>query len=322
MFLRAEFSDHGAMTPAATTRIAHVSDPHLTTLQGIGAGELCSKRILGYLSWRWRRRREHRADVLALLMADLAARAPDQVIVTGDLTHVGTPRECQAARSWLDAIATRAPVTLVPGNHDTYIPMPWADTLGHWAPYMRGDDAAGNAGPDLFPAMRRRGDIAFIGLSTAVPSPPFCATGRLGPAQLAALATLLADTERAGLFRLVILHHPPLPDPHDWRRSLTDAHALQQVLQQAGAELVVHGHSHCWLETSLPGPVDAIPALGTPSASALTPRPGRRAGYSIMEVSATADGWRVGIVRHGLDEAGTGMRELARHELLRPRRAR
>lgn len=307
------------MSTPGPTRIAQVSDPHLTTLQGIGARELCSKRILGYLSWYGRRRHEHRADVLSVLMADLATRAPDHVVVTGDLTHVGTPSECTDARHWLDALAATAPVTLVPGNHDSYVSMPWADTLGCWDPYLRGDDATGRSGPDLFPALRRRGDIALIGLTTAVPSPPFCATGRLGSKQLAALEAMLMDTARAGLFRLVILHHPPVPAPRDWRRSLTDAHALQQVLGRAGAELLVHGHSHCWLETSVAGPAGPVPALGTPSASALTRRPGRRAGYNMLVVSATADGWRVVATRFGLDDAGTGMRELDGREFLRPR---
>lgn len=299
------------MTPPATLRIAQVSDPHLTTLRGVGAGELCNKRILGYLSWLWRRRREHRAETLALLMADVAAQRPDHMIVTGDLTHVGTPRECEQARRWLDEVSARIPVTLVPGNHDSYVAMPWAQTLGLWAPYMQGDGMETAAtGQDLFPSLRRRGPVAFIGLSSAVPSAPFCATGTLGALQLELLRGILAQTAAEGLFRLVVVHHPPAPHPFDWRRSLTDSGALQRVLRQFGAELVIHGHSHCWMETAVPGPVDPIPALGTPSASALTRRPGRRAGYNILEITTTATGWDMQVTRHGLDESGDRMQIL------------
>ena len=51
---------------------------------------------------------------------------------------------------------------------------------------MRGDDGAGG-----FPFVRRRGPLALIGLSTAVPTAPFMATGRLGDAQLARLGEML-----------------------------------------------------------------------------------------------------------------------------------
>ena len=37
------------------------------------------------------------------------------------------------------------------------------------------------------PTLRRRGPVALIGLSSAVPTPPFMATGTLGRAQLEAL---------------------------------------------------------------------------------------------------------------------------------------
>jgi hypothetical protein len=38
-----------------------------------------------------------------------------------------------------------------------------------------------------FPFVRRRGPLALIGVSSAVPTPPLMATGRLGRAQLDAL---------------------------------------------------------------------------------------------------------------------------------------
>ena len=55
----------------------------------------------------------------------------------------------------------------------------------HWGDYMRGDDGG------TFPFVRRRGPLALIGLSSAVPTPPFLATGRLGDAQLQKLAAVL-----------------------------------------------------------------------------------------------------------------------------------
>ena len=56
----------------------------------------------------------------------------------------------------------------------------------HWGDYMRGDD-----GDAAFPFLRRRGPLALIGLSSAVPTAPFMATGRLGAEQLARSRELL-----------------------------------------------------------------------------------------------------------------------------------
>ena len=72
----------------------------------------------------------------------------------------------------------------MPGNHDVYIRGAARFPQLHWGDYMRGDDGAETA----FPFLRRRGPLALIGLSSAVPTAPFMATGRLGGEQLARLA--------------------------------------------------------------------------------------------------------------------------------------
>ena len=43
---------------------AQISDPHLSSLEGVRPGDLLNKRALGYLSWRRKRRFEHRPEVL------------------------------------------------------------------------------------------------------------------------------------------------------------------------------------------------------------------------------------------------------------------
>ena len=76
-------------------------------------------------------------------------------------------------------------VTVVPGNHDAYVRQTqhrFAETLH---PYLRGDDA--REGMVRFPFLRRRGPLALIALSSAVPTAPLVAAGRLGEVQRAAL---------------------------------------------------------------------------------------------------------------------------------------
>src|SRR5262249_58899101 len=161
-------------SPLAMFTLAHLSDPHLAPLPRPRLVDLAGKRVLGWLNWRRTRAAIHRAEVADALVRDLKSQAPDHVAVTGDLVNVALAAEFAPARTWLDRLGSPHHVTLVPGNHDAYVraALPWA--AAHWGDFMRGDD-----GGAAFPFLRRRGPLALIGLSTAVPTAPFMATGRL-----------------------------------------------------------------------------------------------------------------------------------------------
>jgi len=275
--------------------LAHVSDLHLSTLDGVGARALLDKRILGYLSWRHRRRREHRTEALDALRADLEVLRPDHIAVTGDLTHLGLPHEFRQAAAWLGRLGPPEHITVVPGNHDAYVREAWRDTFAQWSAYMRGDDASGTEGDAAFPTLRLRRDVALIGLSTAQPSAPFLATGRLGAAQLEALDRMLEATGAAGRFRIVLLHHPPGRDTVRWRKSLRDGQALRDVLARRGAELILHGHAHFSAATYLDGARGRNLAIGVPSASAVSHRADRCAAYHLYRIRRVGAGWRLAV---------------------------
>ena len=276
---------------------AHISDPHLSTLDGVRRSELLNKRLLGYLSWRSRRREEHRSEVLAALVQDLKLCQPQHTVITGDLTHLGLPAEFLEVARWLSDLGSPEQVTVIPGNHETYIRTPWEETFAHWLPYLASDarQHAGNPPDDIFPTLRVRGRIAFIGLSSARPSAPFLAVGSLGRAQLQALDRMLAETGERRLFRVLLIHHPPLAETLGWRKRLTDSRALCTLLEQQGVELVLHGHAHRatggWIETS----AGCAPVIGVPSGSAIGHKPGRLARYNLCRVRHTESGWELHI---------------------------
>jgi 3',5'-cyclic AMP phosphodiesterase CpdA len=56
--------------------LAHISDPHLAPLPTPPLGALIGKRLMGYLSWRTKRRKVHRAEVLTALTHDLKTQMP------------------------------------------------------------------------------------------------------------------------------------------------------------------------------------------------------------------------------------------------------
>jgi 3',5'-cyclic AMP phosphodiesterase CpdA len=287
----------------ASFTLAQLSDPHLTSLEGVSCGALLNKRVLGYLSWRRRRRHEHRSEVLDLLLEDLAGIKPDHVAVTGDLTHLGLPKEFRQARDWLKTLGSPDRVTVIPGNHDTYVATAWEDTFAQWVPYMASDDTDNDCATasSLFPSLRVRGDIALIGISTAVPTAPFMATGKMGQAQLGRLEKILGDAREKGLFRVIMIHHPPLAGTVKWRKRLVDGHRLESLLRTSGAELVLHGHAHKTTVTQLQGERQSIPVIGVPSSSAIGERPGYRARYHIYRISRRAGNWKMQIEVRGYD---------------------
>jgi 3',5'-cyclic AMP phosphodiesterase CpdA len=241
-----------------------------------------SKRGLGLINWYRKRQAIHRPEVLDAITRDVNTLRFDHIAVTGDLVNFSLAEEYKRARAWLGTLGNQRDVTVVPGNHDVYVSGVEQCPAEYWGDYMSGDD-----GLQRFPFLRRRGDVALIALSTAVPTGPLMATGRLGARQLARLAELLEQTN--GLCRVVLIHHPPLSSTRRFLRRLVDSAALRQVLAAKGAELLLHGHDHVRSIIWLDGPRGKIPAVGVPSASTLT-RHGDEdeAGYNIFRIEEAA----------------------------------
>jgi 3',5'-cyclic AMP phosphodiesterase CpdA len=277
--------------------LAHCSDPHISWRCPVSWRDLAGKRMLGYLGWRLRRGAEHREEVLDALQRDLREASPDHIAVTGDLTHLGLPREFENARRWLRRFGAPERVTVVPGNHDAYVRDDWGRTFARWGEYMASDDTGPSAGPPpLFPVMRRRGPILLIGLSTAHPNPLHLATGGIGAPQLTRLATALKGAAARGLFRVILIHHPPVDGVVTRRKRLTDAPAFLEAISRYGAELILHGHAHrtTWRILKTTAGVTAV--AGAPSASALGRTPDRRARYAIYRIRRAGRGWNVDAV--------------------------
>ena len=277
--------------------LAHLSDPHVPTRLAPGIGALMSKRLLGYLSWRCRRSRIHRRHVLDALKRELDGEPPGHVAVTGDLVNISLPAEFRGAADWLRTLGTTDRVTVIPGNHDAYVDVPWAQSWDLWAEYMASEtpegDAAPPGSPTDFPILRRRGPLAIVGLSTALPTPPGLATGKLGARQLSALKDLLGNLAGSDLFRVILLHHPPIPGTTKRRKRLIDAAAFREVVATTGAELVLYGHDHRFGSGEITGPDGPVPVFGVPSASAL-PLDGKAAGqYHLFGIDRTKSGWTV-----------------------------
>lgn len=268
--------------------------------------QLMNKRILGYFNWHRRRKSFHRRDVADLLVQDLRAQNANHIAVTGDLVNISLPPEFDAAAAWLNTVGSAERVSVVPGNHDAYVKMPWDQTLGKWAEYMRSCEkgAAHVRGDAAFPYVRIIGSVAVIGLSTGVPMPPLLASGKLGQRQIAALDAILNSLKVEGYFRVVLIHHPPLAHQASWRKGLRDAAALAEILKANGAELILHGHNHRDMHETFPSRHGTAHIFGVPSASGSHGGYRPAAQYNLYDIENTGRGPSFRVTVRGLAQDG------------------
>lgn len=286
--------------------LAHLSDLHLSA--PLRPLDLIGKRGLGFINWQRGRKYHFCPEALDAITRDVKNVGVDHIAVTGDLVNLSVRGEYVRARAWLETLGPPSAVTVIPGNHDIYVPQARSWPAAFWGEYMSGDANAANGGS--FPFVRRRGPLALIGLCSGLPTAPLLATGELGEPQLSRLAAVL--DENRGLFRIVLIHHPPVSPPSRHLRRLVDAAAFRQVLAGKGAELVLHGHDHCFSIVRLDGPHRPIPALGVPSASARRAHGSEdAAGYLILRIESEAGAWRCEMIARERD-ADCGIRDRER----------
>jgi 3',5'-cyclic AMP phosphodiesterase CpdA len=225
-------------------RLVHITDPHLSSLDHVEFRNLRGKRRSGYLSWYKKRRRIHRVEILDRLTQAVHAENADQILLGGDLVHIGLEDELIEVKEWLSRLGNPAQVMLVPGNHDVYAIDSWAAMFRHWRDYL--PDARLDS-EKSFPVVRDFGPIRLIGVSTACVTPIFSARGNIGESQLSRLARALekrpGQRENPGL-RLVLIHHPPMKGLTKWRKALKDINALEAMIEKYAPELILYGHTH------------------------------------------------------------------------------
>ena len=274
-------------------RIAHFSDLHLYAADSVPASRLLNKRLTGWINLRYRRGAIHRPAYVRSIAREIAAQGVDHVVVTGDLTNLALEAEYELARELLERELGLDParMTIVPGNHDVYTrgalrSRRFADFLGPW---QRSDlpELATDANGGLFPVVKLCGSAAIVGLSSAVPRPPFVAAGELGRAQIEALGRVIAHPEVSRRTLVLAMHHPAV---HPWSMTkaylegLRDAAGLMRSLRTVSSGLVLHGHLHRRIQRDLRTEAGRLHQVGATSASLEHAAPDRMAGFNVYEL--------------------------------------
>jgi 3',5'-cyclic AMP phosphodiesterase CpdA len=228
-------------------RLAHFSDIHITapTFRW-QSGDYFTKRLPGWINYRWlgRRHRFRDADqVLRALVKDLHARTSDRVIFSGDATALGFEEELAEAAAILGS-SPSLPGLAVPGNHDYYTPAVAQSGIferyfGSWQKGIRLTDA-------VYPFAQRVGSVWLVAVNSATGNRWFWdASGGIDSQQLSRLAALLQSLEAGP--RILVTHYPVcLADGRPERtnhglRNLTD---LVAVAEKGRICLWLHGHRH------------------------------------------------------------------------------
>ncbi len=290
-------------------RVAHISDLHVLSPGPFDwRAVLFNKRITGYLNLIRRRGRVYRRAYLGMVL-EAASSAADLLVVTGDITNLALEGEFAEARALLDAVARRVEVTVVPGNHDIYLPSllrrrrfphHFGRFFGSDLPHLALDLPAGR-----YPSVKLRGPVAVIALSSAVPRPPFVSSGSLGAEQLAAFEAVLAHPEVRRRTPVILVHHPPVDRRSRLGRrrdGLVDAAAFRACLGGLARGLVLFGHLHRRVRYRLPTAAGGLDVIGASGAALDHPDRSVRAGLNRYEIGA--DGAIEGIEALTLDPRG------------------
>lgn len=174
-------------------------------------------------------------QLLPPLLERIDALHPDLIAISGDLTQRARRGQFREARAFLAEL--RAPVLVVPGNHDVPLfdlAVRFLDPLAHYRRYIS---------DDMSPVYDD-GEIVAVGLNSTRSMLFAHGKGRLNVDQIehARARLSLAPT---GALRVVVTHHPfDLPAGHAEHHLVGRADVAMSALAAAGADLFLAGHLH------------------------------------------------------------------------------
>ncbi|HVF90297.1 MAG TPA: metallophosphoesterase [Blastocatellia bacterium] len=175
----------------------------------------------------------HAPDRADELLAEIERLRPNVVAVSGDLTQRARSEQFKRARAFLDHI--RAPLIVVPGNHD--VPL-WSVADRFFRPLKKYRSLIT---PDLNPIYVDEG-LAVMGLNTARSFT--IKGGEIGGRALDAVKKQMGRLP-AHVCKVIVAHHPLASPPGQEREKGVGggANALR-IFEECGIEIVLTGHTH------------------------------------------------------------------------------
>ena len=194
--------------------IAHISDVHFGTIRD--------------------------ARIVDALVADVNARAPTLLVLSGDLTQRARASQYRAAAEMIARFD--APKLVVPGNHD----VPLYNVVARFFAPLK--NYARFITTDLRPTFEDE-ELTVLGINTARPLTlsinGFWKDGRISEEQLRDLQSRLNATPESGRMKVVVTHHPFIPPPGERVHGIVhNAARALEVLESCGVDVLLAGHLH------------------------------------------------------------------------------
>ena len=234
-------SRHRLGLGAIIQRIAHLSDVHVLERRSNETSSYSlSTRVVSI-----HRRLDGEARAIKMKLAlDSAKRArADHIVISGDLTELGTPKQFERFAEVLhDSALAPEQVTLVPGNHDAY------DSRDGWKRAMAGPlraYAASSAGEPGH--VVDRGGFAILPIDASRHQSIARSGGELTSDAADALERRTFDLALQKKATIVVLHHPPFgnsSNPWHFIDGLRGYGRLLNLLEKHPNLHLLHGHRH------------------------------------------------------------------------------
>ena len=208
-------------------------------------------------------------------------------VVSGDLSQRARHGEFQAAHAFLRRLRARAPVLVVPGNHDIEW---WKSPLGLLGERPKYAKYVGYFG-DLRPALEIPGAVIAGALSSygvAFGSLTWnlrdvAVKGHLPASETSRVARVFAAAP-ADAVRILAIHHNVLRGGQSRRMGLANWRSASRRLLEAGADVVLCGHDH----HEGAGQIQGTLAVSTAGTHSFRTRGGRPSVFNLVKIDQRA----------------------------------
>ena len=245
--------------------ISHISDIHLPITLKPNFRDLLNKRLFGFINHSSNRKKIHDIENVKMIFDDILKNPDGHTILTGDIVNLSLRSEFELASDFLGGYFPKEKLSIIPGNHDYYVKCDYEDSMYMLRRYTENNTSYSQASP--FPYLKLFNDIAIIGISTAVVSPPLMSWGRVSKTQLDVIAEILRSLSKDNYFIVLLLHHPL----HEFGflnfKGLLNKNSLIEVLKEFDINLILHGHLHTESQKKIFLNEVNVPCFGAPSTS-------------------------------------------------------
>ena len=217
------------------TRIIHFADSHEEAVFPRGL----DKRVLGYCNSHFKRRFQHKQELLDQAVQRMIVEMPDAVLFTGDAVSTADPTEfVEALPHFLPLIEAEIPIFCTAGNHDVYVKNKRCRAA------MESFYAALGNGNVAQPRCVRIGGgndaVRLLLLPESHPTLPWLSCGYLSDESV---SLAIAESEKNDTAPLILAGHFPIREC-TWRRGLRNAEKVRQLLAEGKITYSLCGHVH------------------------------------------------------------------------------